>query len=136
MSYRSFFRHIYIFKPKWFEKFKFLPDLTFFDYDISVDGTNAILKLTVTNIGKRKSGETYVYFNAIDTTPPPGKNEVRIQHIKDLPPLDPNQKHSYDFKLTLLQINDNQINKIDVLIDPKNLVREINENNNILILGG
>lgn len=135
MSYRDFFRNFWETHPDWFKKFTYLPDLTFYDYDIDVSGNNVKLKVVIVNIGKSKSNPTFLYFNAIDTTPPPGKNEIRIQQVKDLPELAPRERHECRFQLTRQEIIDNQINRAEILIDPKNLVREINERNNKLRLG-
>ena len=135
MSSRNFFKHFIKFKADWFKKFSFLPDLTFHDYDIGIVNTTVKFKVIVVNIGKSKSNPTFVYFNAIDTTPPPGNNEIRLQQVENLPELDSYEKHPCQFQLTKQEIIDNQINRVEILIDPKHLVKEINEDNNDLHLG-
>ena len=135
MSYRNFFRYFFVPRPEWYDKFSKLPDLTFKHYDINVSGNEVKIKVVITNIGGSASNDTFVYFNAIDTTPPPGSNEIRIQHVEKLPGLNPGEDHIYKFKFTKQEIIDNQINRAEILIDPKNLVREINESNNDLRLG-
>jgi len=137
MSYRDFFYRYGIKSKwiKWIKKFSLLPDLTFSRYAIGDTSDNLSIKVTVKNIGLSVSGETFLYFNAIDTIPPPEKNEIRIQYMKNIPRLKPNEEVIRKFTLTRTDIEQNQINKIEILIDPKNLVREINEFNNTLILG-
>ena len=108
MSYRNFFRYFYVPKPEWYQRFSQLPDLTFKTYDIDVGGTEVMIKVTITNIGRSKSNQTFVYFNAIDTTPAPGLNEIRIQQVKNLPGLKPREDYDCKFKLTRQEIIDNQ----------------------------
>ena len=135
MTYLKFFKKIVPINFDWIKKFALLPDLTFSGYNITSSGNLVNIDVKVINIGKAKSGETFVYFNAIDTSPPPGKNEIRIQYRKNLPELSPGEEKLCKFNLTTQQVTNEELNRVDILIDPKNLVNELNENNNLLQLG-
>lgn len=114
MSYRKFFKKIYKVHFDWIKKFALLPDLTFSGYNITSSGSTVNIDVTVINIGRSKSDKTFVYFNAIDTTPPPGKNEIRIQYRKDLPELSPGEEKLCEFNLTTQQVTNEELNRADL----------------------
>jgi len=107
-----------------------MPDLTVVAKDWSVAGTQYVINLTVKNIGTAPSNDTLVYINAIDPTPPPGLNQIRIQFSEPLSALPPGAEHSFSKNIPLSKIHAKEIDNIDVLVDPKSVVKESDENNN------
>jgi hypothetical protein len=101
---------------------------------VTSDVTEPIYRMNfqIKNIGSSKSGETHVYLNAIDLTPPQGVNEIRMQIPFSLGELETgatSQMFTHDFKLVDFYGKD--ITLISIIADPKNSVNERNEQNNI-----
>lgn len=89
------------------------------------------LKFTVKNIGKKPSRPTTAYINAINPSPAPGKNEIRIQRSVNVPALNPGAiSGSLQTKFDIRQLRAERVSMIRIIVDPKNVVHEANESNN------
>ena len=107
-----------------------LPDLTVVEKDWSISGQQYVINLKIKNIGGTDSGQCLVYINAIDPTPPAGINEIRIQLTEDLPALAPGEEYSFTESIDLSDIHAKEVKHIEVLVDPKDDVKESDETNN------
>jgi len=93
---------------------------------------SVVVSFTVVNIGRASSPQIDpgVYVNAINPTPPPGQNEIRIQKSFGLHPLAPAMGHHFDVAFTIRELQQKRIRRIDIIVDPKYRVPETNEFNN------
>jgi hypothetical protein len=111
---------------------KCLPDLLVEKYTTEWPAEGGyVVHVTVKNDGCAESGECLVYCNAISMAPPVGENEIRVQQswiLEELPPGE-TSTHSFSFDVKVL-LNEN-VGRIEVLVDAKDMVAESNENNNI-----
>jgi len=106
------------------------PDLTVVSKSWSISGEQYVINIMIKNIGKANSGEALIYINAIDPTPPPGVNSIRIQVHETLPPLLKGEEYAFTINMDLAQIHAREVSYIEVLVDAKNYVKESDESNN------
>ena len=114
-----------------------LPDLTVSGHrDATIQGTHKY-KVTIKNIGTAPSKRTLVYVQWISLVHHPGVNDIRFQQDFYTPDgflPSPSSDVSFEGGLSLNDIHRKEISKIRVTVDPKNLIRELNETNNVLEL--
>jgi subtilase family serine protease len=112
-----------------------LPDLVVVRYaDEYLTNTREYkVKATIANIGKKKSGKTTAYCNAISLVPHPGLNEIRIQKDANVKALEPRHTVEVEFEpFKLADMHANEVGKIQIEVDPKRMVKELNEANNVV----
>jgi hypothetical protein len=91
-----------------------------------------LLSFSVINVGRGVSPRTNpgVYVNAVNPTPPPGENEIRIQKTFPLPRLASRMSRHFDVEFSIQELRRKRIRRIDIIADPKNVTPESNEYNN------
>lgn len=107
------------------------PDLTVTELDVTWDDADKIAVAKIKNIGDANAGPFMVYFNGEeDPVSPNHRPQVR----ENLPGLDKGASIELTANFAPLAHPDNMnlanVKKIVVLVDPKSMVQESNENNN------
>jgi len=109
-----------------------LPDLVVVSYEDDYVNESYVIKARIGNQGSAPSGESVVYCNAISLVEHPGVNEIRIQKMHKIIPLDPDRVTDVQFEFPLHELHANEVGQFELLVDPKGMVIESNEFNNIL----
>jgi WD40 repeat protein len=113
-----------------------LPDLivSYHSSEVHANGSlppKYIVRFKVKNIGRAISNPTSVYINAIDPFAASGTNEIKIQKTASIQPLGPNSSSGLiTITFDLAEITTDEVSKIEILVDPKNMVKESLETNN------
>lgn len=106
-------------------------DLTVRNLDVTWDPANKTAKAEIANIGNKDAGNFMVYFNA-EENPVSRNHRPQVRH--NLPGLAKGTSIMLDADFAPLAHPDNNylgnVYKIMVLVDPKEMVEESNENNN------
>jgi hypothetical protein len=108
-----------------------LPDLTVTKLDVTWNNTGKIAVARIRNIGNANAGPFLVYFNAEED---PVSHNHRPQVRKNLFGLHKGASTELTADFAPLAHPDNanlaNVKKIAVFVDAKNMVKELNENNN------
>lgn len=108
------------------------PDLVVRDLDVTWDEVNKEAKAEIANIGNKDAGNFMVYFNG-DENPESTNHRPQVRH--NVPGLAKGASAILEADFGPLAHPDNNhlgnIYKIRVLVDPKGMVEESNENNNV-----
>ena len=109
-----------------------MPNLVLAGFVQIPSGSNLTLQLTVGNFaaGAAQGISPGVYVNAIDPTPPPGQNEIRIQKQLPVPQLASGATTNLSVTFPIATLNQKQVTRFDVILDPKNQIAETPEGNN------
>lgn len=108
-----------------------LPDLVVRNLDVNWDAANRKAKAEIANIGNKDAGNFMVYFNGEEDPVSPNRRPQVRHNIPNLP-----EGNSIVLEADFVPLahpdNNNlgNVRKIRVLADPKNMVKEKNENNN------
>ena len=86
------------------------------------------IEIAVKNSGRGPSARTLVYFNAIDATSP--TRPVILQETRELPPLPRGASRTLGCDFELSRLHAGSASVVEVLVDPKGMVKELDENNN------
>ena len=108
----------------------FLPDLCVGDYEDSYENQKYKITAQIKNIGGGTSNETFVYCNVISEVEHPGMNEIRYQEVDYLNAIPPGGEQTVNFEFELVKLHAREVSIIELLVDPKNFVRECRELNN------
>ena len=114
-----------------------MPDLVVSNHSGATDQTDPSspkyrIRFAIRNIGAAPSGETLAYVNAIDSDPPAGQNKIRIQRSASVAPLAPGAATtSLEVTFDLAEMHAKEIDRITIIADPKQMVRESDEAHNI-----
>jgi len=108
------------------------PDLTVKDLNVTWDAANKKAEAKIANIGNKAAGNFLVYFNG-DENPESPNRRPQVSHI--VPGLAKGASIILKADFAPLAHPDNNnlgnVYKITVLVDPKGMVKESNENNNV-----
>jgi hypothetical protein len=108
-----------------------LPNLIVRNLEVSWDQTNKKAKAEIANIGNKDAGNFLVYFNADEN---PVSQNHRPQASHNVPGLAEGASIVFESDFAPLAHPDNNnlgnVYKITVIADPKNMVKESNENDN------
>jgi len=108
------------------------PDLVVKNLDVTWDAANKKAEAKIANIGNRDAGDFMVYFNG-DENPVSPNRRPQVRH--NVPGLAEGASTILDAHFGPLAHPDNNnlrnVYKITVLVDPKGMVKESNENNNV-----
>lgn len=108
-----------------------LPDLQVGQSEVAQDGTDYVVRFTVRNAGRAASTGGRIYINAIDPTPAAGQNEIRIQSEVPLPDLAVGaESGQLEARFRVTQLEQESVERFDILVDAKTEVRESDETNN------
>jgi len=113
------------------------PDLVPGEHSSRIDSSDPsspkyITEFNIKNVGDAPSGPTRVYFEAISPVEHPGVNEIRYQKMLELPPIQPGQaSEMFRVEMELHIIHAREIQTIRVIADPKVMVDEKDETNNV-----
>ncbi len=107
------------------------PDLAVKDLNVTWDDTNKEATAEIANIGNKDAGEFMVYFNA-EEDPVSPNYRPQVSHRVDGLARGTSLILEADFAPLARPENNylGNVYKILVLVDPKNIVEESNENNN------
>ena len=107
------------------------PDLTVDKLEVVWDGPEKKAKAEITNIGRRNAAEFMVYFDGEEN---PASSNYRPQVRHNIPSLAAGGSIvlEADFAPLARPENNNleNVKKIRLIVDPKDMVKESNENNN------
>ena len=107
------------------------PDLVVRNLEVNWNDANKSAKADIVNIGDRDAGRFLVYFNADENPVSPNR---RPQVTHDVPGLGKGESITLESDFAPLAHSDNNylgnVFKITVIADPKNSVKESNEDNN------
>lgn len=107
-------------------------DLTVKDGEVNWDATNKKAKAEIANIGNKDAGNFLVYFNG-DEDPVSPNRRPQVSH--DVPGLAKGESIILEADFAPLAHPDNDslrnVYQITVIADPKEMVKEKNENNNV-----
>jgi subtilase family serine protease len=97
-----------------------------------VSGGTRTITFRVRKLGFGITKKTTVYVDAVDPSPPPGQNEIRIQVSVDLAPFFNLFPASRTLSATFpeAELTAKAVSRFDLTVDAKNLVNESNENDN------
>ena len=108
------------------------PDLTVENLDVNWNWPNRTAKAEIANIGEKDAGNFMVYFNG-DENPVSQKRRPQVSH--NITGLAVGSSITLEANFAPLAHPDNNnlgnVYKITVLVDPKGMVNESNENNNV-----
>ena len=107
------------------------PDLVVKNLDVTWDAASKMAEAKIVNIGNKDAGKFMVYFNGDENPVSPNHRPSVGHNVPGLAKGD-SIKLKADFALLAHPDNSNLENvfKITVLVDPKKMVKESNENNN------
>ncbi len=107
------------------------PDLTVKQLDVTWNAADKKASAEIENIGNKNAGNFMVYFNG-DEMPESANHRPQVRH--NVPGLNKGASTILEADFAPLAHPDNNnlgnVNKITVLVDPKGMVNESNENNN------
>jgi hypothetical protein len=107
------------------------PDLVVEDLNVTWTAAEKKADATIANVGTKDAGEFMVYFNA-DESPESQNHRPQVNH--HVPGLRKGESIDLSADFTPLAHTDNNhlgnVYQITVLADPKDMVKELNENNN------
>jgi hypothetical protein len=111
------------------------PDLHVAENEHDIDSEpqpNYVINLKIGNQGNAATTtEALVYINAISDAEHPGVNPIRIQNGVKVPPLNAGQTSAiFTVKIPMYEIHAKEINRFEILVDPKSQIEESNESNN------
>ncbi len=111
------------------------PDLVVRDLeeeDVVWNGERKVKKVVVENVGNKSAGEFYVYVNAEEDPVSPNDRPQFREHVAGLGAGDTIELGPYDFgpKATANNAYLANVKSILVMVDPKGMVKESNEDNN------
>jgi WD40 repeat protein len=86
----------------------------------------------VKNIGTGGSGPSLTYVDAINETPPPGQNQIRLQMRASVPALEPGaETEDLAVAFDVGQMHAKEVQLLRIMVDPKVMVEEAFETNNV-----
>ena len=114
----------------------FLPDLKVASISFGILSNNFWVIANIVNAGLQKTPKINpgVYVNALNLTPTPGKNEIRVQNNHKLPALPPGTSCTIASLFDRRILRRENVTHFEISADPKNLVKERNEQNNMAIV--
>jgi hypothetical protein len=107
-----------------------LPDLRVENYTTNYVDWRYYVDVTVINDGCAESDECMVYCNAISMAPPVGQ-EIRVQRRLILEGLPSGETATLSIWFEVEVLMSERVDMIEIEVDPKHMVEESNENNNI-----
>ena len=109
------------------------PDLVVQNVDVTWNGTTKKAEAKISNIGNQDAGEFMVYFNG-DENPVSSNHRPQVSHTVHGLAKGASLQLEADFVPLAHPDNNNlgNVKKITVIVDPKGMVNESNENNNVL----
>jgi subtilase family serine protease len=113
---------------------QYLPDITVISFSHQINRSNYLVQILVANIGRRSSKAIRpgVYVNAINPNPLSGQNVIQKQNIHNLPPLIPRTSCEIISTFRLSELRQKHVSRFEVKVDPKNLIKESNEVDNVV----